>query len=279
MDMLVLDTTIFGDDDDDDDDNNSKDNLTKQCKAAAANAARVIGSRMSETNLVNVHYYGMACLENTPLATVRRERTSFFESGGAIDVSLKERNGTSTVQKKVALKGDTTIGSPVEFVENFNIRLTSNVDFDRAKTLTQFLRGRNMEKRGYGVAGVEALTLPYVRDTSKGGEVYEVACNLTTPKEGSADEIRLQLMKWIDRQRQELSGNRDGGGLTEDDGDACKFNYEYFVEDAYTVGTTEEQCIRVLSGKRTETEDIRSGTVFWEDYDKEVYHKFQDFLQ
>ena len=51
----------------------------------------------------------------------------------------------------MALKGDTTIGTPDEFVENFNIRLTSNVNCDQAKTLTQFPRGRNLTPRGMGL--------------------------------------------------------------------------------------------------------------------------------
>mmetsp|Transcript_20343 Transcript_20343/g.33199 ORF Transcript_20343/g.33199 Transcript_20343/m.33199 type:complete len:407 (+) Transcript_20343:75-1295(+) len=248
---------------------------------AASNAAHEIGNRISKTNLVNVHYYGMACPNNTPLATVRREKTSFFKSGGAVDKEqMGQYKGASpketSASPNVALKGDTTIGAPVNFAENFNIRLTSKVNFDQAKTLTQFLRGRNIETRGYGVAGVEALTLPYARGPSEGGKVYEVACNLLDPKEGSVAMVRAQLEEWIERQRLELSGSHDGSGVTDDE--ACKFNYEYFVEDAYPVGTTEEQCIRVLSGERLDEDDSSSET-FWEEYDKGVAQKFQELLQ
>lgn len=243
---------------------------------AAAKAAREIGRRMTETKLVNVHYYGMACANNTPLPVVRREKTSFFKSGDAVDVPSEEHETAPTRLPKVVFKGDTTIGTPVNFVENFNIRLTSNVSFGRAKTLTQFLRGRNIKTRGCGVVGVEALTLPYVRDPSKGGRLYEVACNLTSPKEGSADDIRSQLEKWIEKQRLELVGNANGAV----DEDACKFNYEYFVEDAYRVGTTEEQCLRVLLGANVDNEDdVSSNTKFWQEYDREVFCKFEDYLR
>mmetsp|Transcript_35334 Transcript_35334/g.64786 ORF Transcript_35334/g.64786 Transcript_35334/m.64786 type:complete len:90 (-) Transcript_35334:10-279(-) len=88
--------------------------------------------------------------------------------------------------------------------------------------------------------------------------------------------VRAQLEEWIERQRLELSGSHDGSGVTDDE--ACKFNYEYFVEDAYPVGTTEEQCIRVLSGERLDEDDSSSET-FWEEYDKGVAQKFQELLQ
>ena len=239
----------------------SNDN-NSNCEVAAK-AAREIGKRITATNLVNVHYYGRACPNNTSLATVRRERTSFFKSGGAIDGKDQSSKDTPAVSKTLALQGDTTIGTPSNnFVENFNIRLTSNVNFEQAKTLTQFLRGRNISTKGYGVPGVEALTLPYVREASKGGNVYEVACNLTTPKEGSADDIKMQLDQWIEKQKQQSS-------------DVAKvLDYEYFVEDAYPVGTTEEQCKQVLS----QAHDM-DNEEYWRKYDREILDNFQELLQ
>ena len=245
---------------------------------AAASSARHIGKRISETNLVNVYYYGKACPNNTPLATVRRERTSFFKSGGTVDNldqsqsnDITKQNNDSATITKIALKGDTTIGTPVHFVENLNIRLTSNVSLEQAKTLTQFVRGRNISTKGYGVDGVEALTLPYVRDTSEGGKVYEVACNLTNPQEGSAENVMTQLEKWIVMQRQlKLSATNHGG-------DESEFNYDYFVEDAYRVGTTEDQCLNVLL--KGNIDDNVKRELYWDDYDKEVFRKFRVFLQ
>jgi len=223
----------------------------------AATTAKQIGNNISKTNIVNLYYYGSACPNNTSLATVRR-RTSFFNSGGAID---KEDNHNTeqedTTTKRVA-KGSCTIGTPANFVENYNIRLTSNISFEQAKTLTQFVRGRNIETKGYGVLGVEALTLPYGREKSK---VYEVACNLTSPKVGSAEKVQAQLMKWIDKQRQELCEINTSA-------DISKYNYDYFVEKAYRVGTTENQCIDVLSKDDISLDDL----------DKDAYNKFQDLL-
>jgi glutamate formiminotransferase len=238
-------------------------------REAATNAARDIGRKISKTKLVNVHYYGMACPQNTPLAKVRRESTSFFQSGGAID---REQNGQhrsipeSKSPLNLAKKGDATVGTPINFVENFNIRLTSKVNFDQAKTLTQFLRGRNIGEKGYGVAGVEALTLVYNRDKSQGGSVYEVACNLTKPKEGGGvQEVRAQLDKWIKIQSERSSVETDGE--------------MYFVEDAYRVGTTEEQCRRVLlQGKVYGASSMSNNETFWEEHDKEVFCKFEEHL-
>eukprot|EP00578_Thalassiosira_sp_NH16_P026762 CAMPEP_0181094016 /NCGR_PEP_ID=MMETSP1071-20121207/9762_1 /TAXON_ID=35127 /ORGANISM="Thalassiosira sp., Strain NH16" /LENGTH=380 /DNA_ID=CAMNT_0023176305 /DNA_START=212 /DNA_END=1354 /DNA_ORIENTATION=- len=240
--------------------------IGSECEAAA-NAAREIGRQMAETNLVRVHYYGMACPNKTSLASVRKEKTSFFKSGGAIDKArITEDTYTFTS------KGDATVGAPVNFVENFNIRLTPNVKLEQAKTLTQFLRGRNICSRGFGVAGVEALTLPYVRDKLKGSKVFEVACNLTSPKEGSADDVQVQLQKWAERQRQEPP---ERGAIEED---ASKRYYEYFVEDAYRVGTTEEQCISVLLNNKEDNVGVCKNDMIWEKYDNDVYSKFQELL-
>ena len=222
----------------------------------AATAAKQIGNNISKTNLVNLYYYGSACPNNTSLATVRR-RTSFFSSGGTIDKEDKHIEQEDTTTKRAA-KGSCTIGTPANFIENYNIRLTSNILFEQAKTLTQFVRGRNIETKGYGVLGVEALTLPYVRDKFK---VYEVACNLTSPEVGSADKVQEQLMNWIDKQRQELCEINTSA-------DTSKYNYNYFVEEAYRVGTTENQCIDVLSKDESSLDD----------HDKEVLNKFQELL-
>ena len=227
--------------------------MRKCDEETAVAGTKQIGNNISKTKLVNLHYYGSACPNKTSLATVRR-RTSFFNSGGAID-NHTEQEDTKT---KKAEKGSCTIGTPTNFVENYNIRLTSNISFEQAKTLTQFIRGRNIETMGCGVLGVEALTLPYVRTESS---VYEVACNLTNPKEGSAEKVQKQLMKWIDKQRQELCEINTSA-------DISKYNYDYFVEKAYSVGTTENQCIDVLS-----KDDISL-----DDHDKDVYNKFQDIL-
>ncbi len=246
--------------------NSTKDMGLISCDAAA-NVAREIGRQISHTNLVNVHYYGEACPHNTPLSKVRRDRTSFFASGGAID---RERIGLHQRGQKIvtnARKGDTTIGTPIGFVENFNIRLTSNVNFNQAKSLSQFVRGRNITTMGYGVAGVEALTLPYVRDLSDGGTVYEVACNLTTPKAGGVVEVIDQLKKWIERETTKLS--------SETNVDFSKLNYDYFVEDAYRVGTTEVQCLRVLLNASESDASMRD---ILEKYEDEVYSNFEECL-
>lgn len=229
----------------------------KKCDdETAAATTKQIGNNISKTNLVNLHYYGSACPNNSSLATVRR-RTSFFNSGGAIDKEDTHTTEQENATTKRAVKGSCTIGTPANFVENYNIRLTSNISFEQAKTLTQFIRGRNIETKGCGVLGVEALTLPYVREKSK---VYEVACNLTNPNEGSAEKVQAQLMNWISKQRQDLCENNTSA-------DTSKYNYDYFVETAYRVGTTENQCIDVLSRE-----------ISLDDHDKDVYNKFQDLL-
>lgn len=230
-------------------------------QVAAVDAARATGGAISNTQqLANVFYYGLACPNHTPLAKVRKEKTRFFNSGG----SRLNGHGKSTISEDVQttkLKGDCTIGVPFHFVENFNIRLSPNVEFAQAKTLTQHLRGRNN-----GVEGVEALTLPYRTVDSAGKEtiVYEVACNLTNPEKGSADMIKEAVGEWIQKQTSpsELEKSSDAG--------------TYFIDKMYRVGTTEEQCIDTLL--KGYTEDDAPDLNYWEAHDRDVFDKFQNYL-
>jgi glutamate formiminotransferase len=134
--------------------------------------ARRIGKVLDELG-VGVHYYGDAHPHGTPLATVRRERTSFFRSGG-----LGESNFNNP------RVGIATVGSPPTFVENYNVRLRCEFR-QTARSLTRALR-----ERDGGLPGVEALTLPY------GKGRFEVACNLLRPDVGSAEAIEFTVRKW-----------------------------------------------------------------------------------
>jgi glutamate formiminotransferase len=138
---------------------------------AHGKAAREIGNALSRTG-VHVIFYGSADTQNTPLATVRKQKTSFFKSG-----SLGGTSGGI---------GICTVGSPPSFVENFNIRLSKNVSKENAMLLTKKVR-----QRDGGVYGVEALTLPYT------GNRYEVACNLLYPEKGTIDDIISKIDEWL----------------------------------------------------------------------------------
>ena len=96
-------------------------------------AAKQIGERLKQRG-VQVFYYGYAYSQALPLATVRREKTDFFRTGGL------KHNRNHTKQGWPANKGAATVGAPPMFVENFNIRLTLNCNFAIAKLLTLFLR-------------------------------------------------------------------------------------------------------------------------------------------
>lgn len=137
-------------------------------------AARKIGNIMEGLG-VDVHYFGDAHPNKTPLATVRRKQTSFFRSGGL--------NDNADSGRACSKAGVSTVGAPPMFVENFNIRLQT--DKKTARSLTRALR-----ERDGGIRGVEALTLPY------GEGRYEVACNLLCPDVGSVGEIKAMVNKW-----------------------------------------------------------------------------------
>jgi glutamate formiminotransferase len=122
---------------------------------------------------VDVLYYGYAHPDRTPLATVRREKTKFFQT------SKDNANPTNTL-------GQATVGAPECFTENFNIRLTAGTSRKIAQSLTRHIRKRN----GRGLPFVEALTLPYSKDR------YEVACNLLNPTVTSAHDVQERVKSW-----------------------------------------------------------------------------------
>lgn len=154
-------------------------------------AARKIGTGLAK--LVDVLYYGSAHPTSKSLADVRREQTSFFQS---------------TLSHQAPMRQVTTVGAPLGFVENYNIRLRCPQSVARSLT-------RRVRERDGGLAGVEALTLAY-------GDCFEVACNLLQPDLASAEDIQKVVEQWA-------TENRDAE-----------------VVDTYRVGTTSEQCQRVI---------------------------------
>jgi hypothetical protein len=90
--------------------NNMVDEFTLSPTFASGRAARAIGTALKRSKLMDeVYYYGDA----RPLATVRRERTRFFRTGGCAD---HPTNHSTTPQPQLS-----TVGAPPEFVENYNI--------------------------------------------------------------------------------------------------------------------------------------------------------------
>jgi hypothetical protein len=145
--------------------------------------------------------------------------------------------------------------------------MSPNVSISQAKTLTQFLRGRNISTKGFGIEGVEALTLPYEKINDTGGKslVYEVACNLTNPKKGSVQEIEKAVDDWVAEQLAKPS-------LRESE----NIGTDYFIEKMYRVGTTEQQCINSLVMGCSQSDSMN--VQYWENYDRDVFDKFQKLL-
>ncbi len=246
------------------------DQAKEESVNAAAKAALQVGSNLSQyanSNSLEVFYYGRACPKNTPLAAVRRDRTTFFNSGGtrkrgndACTIKYGDevnRTNDDNIDRILPKFGSITIGTPQNFVENYNIRLTSKCTRSMARALTDMVRGRNVG----GIVGVEALTLPYYHSEDI---CFEVACNLTNPILGSKDMILERVGDWVDVMRKQIVEKRDDGDV-----DAEKIDFDYFVQDAYRVGTTEVQCIDAL-----QIDWYTSG----QDYDNEVLTKFKNIL-
>lgn len=88
------------------------------------------------------------------------------------------------------------------------------------------------------MVGVEALTLPY----SDGR--FEVACNmLEVGKGGSVEKIDRRLDEWVQGM---VIEHRKGKGVDEE------IERQDFVDDAYRVGTTVDQCLEVLCVNKDE---------------------------
>ena len=108
--------------------------------------------------------------------------------------------------------------------------------------------------------------------------MYEVACNITKPKVGGVTEILAQLEKWIIMQLpQQCHQSLSTIEITDVD-------YKYYVEDAYRVGTTQEQCLRVLFDGRDSVQhcdnnaSMTNDEIYWKEYDKQVFNKFDKLL-
>ena len=181
---------------------------TKLCPSVLA--AQQIGDLLSKdfanrnNNKIDVLYYGHARNPPLSLALVRKEQTTFFESG-----SLQSKSSTC----ETSSSWTTIVGAPDEFVENYNIRLRATTP-KIARSLTQKIR----QERSVGnLVGVEALTLPYSQSR------WEVACNLLQPSAASIHDIDKVVQDWA----QQNSPNA-------------------VVEQSYRVGTTPQQCLKVL---------------------------------
>ena len=231
--------------------------------------ATYVGKKLKDEG-IEVHYYGSADIpDGKPLAIVRKEKTNFFHSGGLSiknnDRALLDKVNYSSSQQhdwqtnlssdnKKLILGSCTIGSPPTFVENFNIQLSSNCSRKMAMSLTRRIRERDDGDGNVGIQGVEALTLPY----SNGR--YEIACNLLLPRIGSSIQIMRSLDDWIKELRQIYDFNKKEEIKDNDfnisDGECnMALDKSYFVDRAYLVGTTENQCQLVLQ-KINEDDEI-----------------------
>jgi len=205
-------------------------------------AALAIAHDLSQKG-VNCFPYGTADRHHTPLAIVRKQKTDFFQSGGAGAANDASESAPLPLPLPLPLRvplplGICTIGSPSNFVENFNIRLTDHISKKQAMTLTKKLRERGGHGHA-GVLGVEALTLPYSLNR------YEVACNLLRPdlSNGNSDSILEKVEEWVKEQvkeQEQQECQRDSSG------EVAYNEYTYFIDEAYRVGTTMDQCRDVM---------------------------------
>jgi hypothetical protein len=183
----------------------------------------------AKPNHPRVLYYGAACPNRTPLATVRRNQTDFFHQQQQQQQQQQEQKPPAAV----------TIGAPDIYVENYNVRL--QCDRATARTLTQRLRT---------VLSIEALTLFYGGGGGGGADddddddeqqqqpdVYEVACNLTDAAT-TVDDIEREVSAWLAEKEQTTP--KVGDTTVAATADAV-----VRVLRQYRVGTTAAHCRRI----------------------------------
>lgn len=253
------------------DNNNANDNNDGIYIPPDANglAALAIAHNLSEIGVKCVPY-GTADRHHTPLAIVRKQKTDFFQSGSNSNANANAdaNDASAPLPKPLALPlGICTIGSPSNFVENFNIRLTDKISKKQAMTLTKKVRERGDHGNGHGnghegVLGVEALTLSYSLNR------YEVACNLLRPDlpNGNSDSILEKVEEWVEEQVQIKERNLIGDVAV---GVDSNYEYTYFIDEAYRVGTTMDQCLDVMG---LVNEDMVR------EHDELVLERFRNFL-
>ncbi len=189
--------------------------------------ARTVGMALEQAG-VQVMEYGYADPNQTPLAQVRKRNTQFFKA-------------LPSLSSATLLVGQSTVGAPTHFVENYNIQLVT-ADKRNAQTLTKWVRSRDG-----GLPFVEALTLPYGVHRETKEPIYEVACNVLNPTVTSTNDIDQRVQTWI-----------------------TNTNNHNLVRRSYRVGTTVDMCWKALQETNTVTGE--------QAYNKKVRSAMEAFL-
>jgi Formiminotransferase domain, N-terminal subdomain len=195
--------------------------------------AHRIGKEMENNLGVQVYYYGLALKKNTLFTKVWKRR----------DVALRKKYPFSPAPVPGAGENRFTesalVGSPEEFVEQYNIRLTNKCTRRVAHFVARYVR-----EEDDGLIGVDAYGHPYSLNR------YEVMCSVRRPFSGGAsvDDIQNRIDTWDQSTEKK------------------------FVEQGYRVGTTQEQSIKVI-------EDVMQGTENREKHDFEVLEAFNRYLK
>lgn len=211
-------------------DSNDDHNVDYEPFTISGRTARAIGQSLSEEystnkkNPIQIFYYGSAHPQGLALAHIRKQHTSFFQSGSLRPSSLSSMTSLASHSGPVA-----TIGAPWHFGENYNITLQPPCSGTMARTLA-----RRIRERDGGLAFVEALTLPYSHNR------WEVATNLLRPDVTDISAIKHVVDEWEKESLLLLSSAAVTGRL---------------VERQYRVGTTAEQCWHVASLNESEHEN------------------------
>jgi glutamate formiminotransferase len=213
-------------------------NITTDAYPITGWVAHQIGRALDAVG-VDVLYYGYATPSQTPLATVRRELTTFFQ--GPTSYNRHKENNNDDVDDDNH-RGQATVGAPEYFTENYNIRLRPMTPKSVARSLTKHLRTRE----GTGLPFVEALTLPYNNNDDSTHHRYEVACNLLNPEVTSTADIQERLKSW--------EHAREG-----------------WIETSYRVGTTAEMCWKAW--REVHTSDGE------ETHNRSVMERFETYFQ
>jgi hypothetical protein len=239
---------------------------------SCSQAAKSVGEYLTNVMGCVVHYYGSASIDHAPLSKVRRERTTFFQSGSLESSSVSSSpNSSSTSDTNKNRPIVVCVGSPFNFVENFNVRLSAStvvakdagIEMTSSDAFTNAAVGgkraamslcRTLRERDGGLEGVEALTLPYhdststttaattdhntttinsrCSSTSSSSSSWEVACNLLSPYNSTGVSRKEEIRHKTMEWLLHYNTNNPHMAIR--------------IDKMYSVGTTQEQCFHCL---------------------------------
>lgn len=162
--------------------------------------AQELGRAISSVNAIPLYLYGAARPDFRSLSEIRRASNYFASNRRQLERSNDPANGDDGLglrlvpdigaEYEIGQRGVMTLGA-VQPVLNFNIRLACAPGRDDEYRPMLRRVARRLSARGGGLAGVEALALPYLEGK------FEIACNLLDQKASPPSRVLARVKELL----------------------------------------------------------------------------------